>query len=145
MTETLVIDASVAVKWVVGEDGSEKAVAIRSKFAFVAPELILAECANILWKKSKRGELTRAEVILAAKLLERSGVELITMMGLGEATADLALSLDHPAYDCVYLALARQRNLRFVAADRRLVDAVGRRGDAALQALCVTLDIIQPT
>ena len=82
MRETLVIDASVAVKWVVGEEGAARAVALRSSFAFAAPELILPECANILWKKAQRGELARAEAILAAKLLERSGVDFVSLQGL---------------------------------------------------------------
>jgi predicted nucleic acid-binding protein len=50
---TLVIDASIAVKWVVEEDGTSEALALRQKAKLIAPELLVAECANILWKKSK--------------------------------------------------------------------------------------------
>ena len=140
MRETLVVDASVAVKWVVQENGSARAVRLRAEFGFVAPELMLAECANILWKKAQRGELTHAEAVLAVRLLERSGVEIVSMRGLGEDATRLALDLGHPAYDGVYLALARRRDLRFVTADRRLIDVVRRRGDAALSRLCASLD-----
>jgi len=139
LREILVIDASVAVKWVVDEEGAARAVALRSSFAFAAPELILPECANILWKKAQRGELARAEALLAAKLLERSGIDFVSLQGLSETATQLALDLRHPAYDCVYLALASRRGLRFVTADRRLLAAVRERADVSLQALCVDL------
>ena len=94
--ETLLVDASVAVKWVVEEEGTAAAVALRSKFRFAAPELFVAECANILWKKVQRRELSRDEALLAARLLERSGVELLPMRGLMEQAAALAIDLGHP-------------------------------------------------
>ena len=35
--------------------------------------------------------------------------------------------LDHPAYDCRYLALAEQRNATLVTADQRLLNALSQR------------------
>lgn len=52
----------------------------------------------------------------------------------------MALDLGHPVHDCVYLALARRRSLRFATADRRLIAAMRERGDAGLRALCVSLN-----
>lgn len=49
--ETLVIDASIAIKWVVEEDGTDAALGLRSGFRILSPELLIAECANILSKK----------------------------------------------------------------------------------------------
>ena len=40
---TLVIDASIAVKWVVEEDGTPQALALRNRAKLIAPELLLAE------------------------------------------------------------------------------------------------------
>lgn len=140
MRETIVVDASVAVKWVVAETGSDDAVRLRSEFDFLAPDLIVAECANILWKKAARRELTRVEAVLASKLVTRSGVRLVNLSGLGEVATALAIDLGHPAYDCVYLALARERSCRFVTADRRLVTVVRQRAPADLAALCISLD-----
>ena len=51
---TLVIDASIAVKWVVEEDGTTEALALRQKAKLIAPELLVAECANILVEKSPK-------------------------------------------------------------------------------------------
>lgn len=142
MRETLVVDASVAVKWVVAEAGTPAAVALRAQHDLIAPELLLAECANILWKKARRGELSRKEAEFAASLLERSGVDLTSMRGHAEAATRLAIELDHPAYDCVYLILAQTRNVRFVTADRRLIARV--KANPALKARCVELDVFSP-
>ena len=63
---TLVIDASVAVKWVVEENGTPEVLALRQRARLIAPELLVAECANILWKKrpSCRGFVPTAETTL---------------------------------------------------------------------------------
>jgi len=95
----LVTDASVAIKWVVDEHGTAEALALRRHRLF-APELLVAECANILWKKTRRDELTSQEALLAARLLQRADIELSPMRGLLEAATRWAIALDHPAYDC---------------------------------------------
>ncbi|PKP97722.1 MAG: PIN domain nuclease [Alphaproteobacteria bacterium HGW-Alphaproteobacteria-13] len=138
----LVVDASVAVKWVVTEDGTAEAVSLLSVRPLAAPDLLIAECANILWKKVARAELTPEEGLLAARLLQRSEVELYPMRALLEPAARLAMDLDHPAYDCVYLALALENGWRFVTADMRLVGKVRQSsslaGDAILSLAEVT-------
>ena len=139
MTETLVVDASVAIKWVVDEVGTDRALNVRA-FGLIAPQLIVAECANILWRKVARRELTRDEAILAMKLLEQSGVALVSMRGLGDAALALAIDLGHPAYDFADLALALQRGLRFVTADRRLLAIVRERATSEIAAHFVGLE-----
>ena len=62
---TLVIDASIAIKWVVEEDGTSEALVLRQKAKLIAPDLLVAECANIFWKKVQRGELLKAEALFA--------------------------------------------------------------------------------
>jgi predicted nucleic acid-binding protein len=115
----LVIDASVAIKWVIEEPGTPDALALRRHRLF-APDLLVAECANILWKKVRRNELRQEEALLAARLLERADVELAPMRSLLEPATSLAIALDHPAYDCTYLALAEALGCDLATADRRL-------------------------
>jgi predicted nucleic acid-binding protein len=110
------IDASVAIKWVVDEPETEQALALLSH-DLLAPDLLVAECANILWKKVRRTELTEAEASLAARLLTRADVELVPIRPQLEPATWLAILLNHPAYDCVYLALAEARGCLFVTAD----------------------------
>ena len=42
--------ASIAIKWVVEEDGTDLALTLRQKAKLMAPDLTVAECANILWR-----------------------------------------------------------------------------------------------
>jgi predicted nucleic acid-binding protein len=137
--ERVVVDASVAIKWVVAEEGSQAAVDLRSQFRFASPELLIPECANILWKKTQRGELTREEAIFAARLLERSGVAFLSMAGLLERSTSLAIELSHPAYDCTYLAAAVETEARFVTADTRLLRIIAQRGSSELASSCLSL------
>ena len=95
---TLVIDASIAVKWVVEEDGTPEALALRQKAKLIAPELLVAECANVLWKKVQRGELLKAEALLAARLLQGAEIELLPTRPLFEAATRLSIEIDHAAY-----------------------------------------------
>src|SRR6266849_5468707 len=53
----LVIDASITVKWVVDEPGTPEALLLRRTAKLIAPDLLVAECANVLWKKVRRNEL----------------------------------------------------------------------------------------
>lgn len=124
--EGFVIDASVAIKWVVDEAETRRALRLRRAQLF-APDLLAIECSNILWKKVRRRELSEAEAILAARLLARADIHLEPMRPLLEGATRLALKLDHPAYDCAYLALAERLGCSLVTADDRLV----RKGLAA--------------
>jgi len=115
----LVIDASVAIKWVIEEHGTAEALSLRRHRLF-APELLVAECANVLWKKTRRSELTPKEAGLAARLLQRADIELAPMRALLEPATELAIAMDHPAYDCTYLALAESLACDLVTADYKL-------------------------
>lgn len=119
--EYLVVDASIAVKWVIQEEGTSEALALRNRAKLIAPDLVVAECASILWKKVRRGELTQEEASLAARLLQACDLELVPTRALLNPTLQLAQQLNSPAYECMYLALAVQRDCSLVTADERLV------------------------
>ena len=57
----LVVDASVAAKWLVTEPLSDKALDVLGSSDEYAPDLLLAEVGNILWKKARRGEVSPSE------------------------------------------------------------------------------------
>jgi len=97
----LVIDASVAIKWVVEESGTAEALALLRRAKLRAPDFLFAECANVLWKKVQRKEFTRAEALVAARLLASSEVELVSTRALLQAGTRIAIELNHPAYDCL--------------------------------------------
>jgi predicted nucleic acid-binding protein len=127
----LVIDASIALKWVVCEPGTEAALALRRSAKLLAPELMLVECANILCKKVARGELTRDEALLAARLLHASGVEFVPTRALLEAAMLIAFDIGLSASACVHVALAAARNCRLVTADAALVRSASKAAKGA--------------
>jgi predicted nucleic acid-binding protein len=114
-----VVDASIAAKWVIDEPGTIQALKLRRHVLF-APDLLIAECGNIIWKKVRLGELSEPEASLAIGLLVRADIELVPTRRLARRAVDLAILLDHSTYDCIYLALAETAKRPFVTADARL-------------------------
>jgi predicted nucleic acid-binding protein len=123
----LVIDASIAVKWVVEENGTPEALQLRRVARLLAPDLLVVECANILWKKAQRRELAEEEALIAARLLQGAEIELLPTRNLLEMAARIAIDLEHPAYDCMYLAAAIDNDCRFVTADERFLRKLSQR------------------
>lgn len=123
-----VIDASVAVKWVIPEILSDEADRIRDGVDDVlAPDLLLVEVANALWRKTMAREISPREADTALDLVSRSGVDLRGTEPLLPRAMGLARRLGHPVYDCVYLALAEREDARFVTADQRLLRRTSTR------------------
>jgi predicted nucleic acid-binding protein len=63
----------------------------------------------------------KAEALLAARLLQGAEIELLPMRSLFEAATQMAIEIDHPADDCLYLALAIEKKCQFVTADERFL------------------------
>src|SRR5260370_16270016 len=99
----LVVDASIAVKWVVEEDGTPQALVLRRQAKLIAPDLLIAECANILWKKVQRNELSKQEALLAARLLQGAEIELLPTRSSMAAAPRIPLQPDNPPFNSVYL------------------------------------------
>lgn len=125
---TYVVDASVALKWVIPEVLSDRAARLLDDGdALVAPEMLLVEVANALWRKLTRREITGREADRALELLSESGLDLTPATPLVGRALDLARMLQHPVYDCVYLALAERERATLVSADARLVALASHR------------------
>jgi predicted nucleic acid-binding protein len=136
---TLVIDASIAIKWVVEEVGTSEALILRQKAKLIAPDLLVAECANIFWKKVQRGELLKAEALFAARLLQGAEIELLPTRSLFESATRISIEINHPAYDCLYLVLAAEKECQFVTADERFVRKLNQDRQHALRGRAISL------
>ena len=123
---SFVVDASVAVKWVVAERDSEAAVRL-AEHDLLAPELLIVEAGNALWSKGRRGELSDVEAADRLEALLVMPVLLVPSPGLAARALDLALGIGLTVYDALYLALAQARGVPLVTADRRLL-ALAREG-----------------
>lgn len=130
---TLVVDASVLAAIALDERLGSIAQDVVAGEAVIAPDLVLAELANVVWKNVRRKRLPRRE---APDVLE-SALDLIdrlhTLASLQDAAFGLALLRDHPAYDCYYVALAQREGAPLVTADARLARVFA--GDAEIRLL----------
>ena len=125
---TWVVDASVAVKWVIPEVLSDRADRLLgSPEPMMAPDLLMIEAANTLWKKTQREELSAAEAARALEVLLASGLVVCAAHPLLRRALAMAQSLARPVCDCVYLALAERERATFVTADEQLLRRLARR------------------
>lgn len=130
---SFVVDASVAIKWFIEENLSKEAGAILGHGEpLFAPDLLLAEIGNVLWKKSIRGEITRGQAEAIVTALPDCLSRLWPSRELAGRALALAFALDHPVYDCLYLACAEATGGTLITADKRLHEAAGKAGFAAL-------------
>ena len=124
----LTVDASVVIKWFVAEPMSDETrLLLAGRIHLHAPEFLLVEFANTIWKKKRRGELLDAQPYLE----ELAGLpDIMTLHRddeLVERAISIAMEIDHPIYDCLYLACAETTESELVTADKRFADqAVGR-------------------
>ncbi len=122
---TLLIDASVALKWFIEEPESDAAGELLLIHAdFHAPELLQVELANAFCKNARRGRI-------APDAWRDSLPRLIRMFQVWHPNApllvdavEISLASSHPVYDCVYLALARQLGAPCLTADRKLLGTI---------------------
>jgi predicted nucleic acid-binding protein len=141
----IVVDASVAVKWFVDEDGHQLALTLLDRgIAVIAPDLIFSETSNVLWKKLRRGEVTLEQAKRACRALPEFFQGVVSGASLMEDALGLARRLDHPVYDCVYLACAQQRGAKLITADTKFVSHLKETGFGHLASgLDETTDIGQ--
>jgi predicted nucleic acid-binding protein len=133
-----VVDTSVAIKWVIPEENTPRALALL-RYSLCAPDLLVAECANVFWKMARRSQLSAEEAQRGVVLLQGANLDLVPMRLLLPRAVAWACRLDHAAYDCFFIALAQARDEPLVTADRVLRDRVAGRGVAGKSVEVVLL------
>lgn len=109
---TLVVDASVAIKWFVQESRSDAARAVLdSGEPLVAPDLVVPEACNAAWKKVKRGEISEEQGAAVARVLPMSFDRLTPTAELAPRAFAIGHRFDHPVYDCFCLAPQKPNQL----------------------------------
>ena len=129
----LVVDASVAAKWIIpGEPWEEKASNLKGAIVLgrveaYAPILLTYELASVLLKAVKRGVLKAADGIEALKAVGSLGIDLAPV--LWEEVAEIfevAISTSLTIYDAAYLWLSKKLDAPLVTADEKLCKKGGR-------------------
>jgi len=123
-----VVDASVAVKWVVEEPDSAAAAGLLAGTLLHAPAHWLAEAAHVVWWRALRGEFDRDDAAERVAVLGRAPVRSHDLAGLLPRAFALALAHRVTVYDSLYVALAERLGVKLVTADLRLIAAVGGGG-----------------
>ena len=115
----MIVDASIAFKWIFVEQGSEAATALIGREDLRAPSFLLAEIGNAMWKKALRGELGDRGAYSAQISLIGSLIDLVDEAPDIPRALEMAVTLDHPIYDCIYLAVAERFDEPFVTGDSK--------------------------
>ncbi|TWA82379.1 putative nucleic acid-binding protein [Azospirillum brasilense] len=131
--QAVVVDASVAVKWIIREDASSDALAfLAQERPLLAPDILLIEVAAALAKRVHTGtlETSDADTLLGRLrgLVAQLPLTLTPAVDVAERALDLSGTLRHPLVDCLYLALAWSKNAGLVTADRKLAEVAARSG-----------------
>ena len=121
----LTVDASIVIKWFVTEPLCEEArQVLGDRLDRHAPDILLAEFVNIIWKKVRRGDISDPQPYFD----ELTNLpEIVTLHPGGDLigrAAQIAMAIDHPVYDCLYLACAEVTASVLITADQRLVNQV---------------------
>ena len=129
---TVVIDASLALKWALQEEHTEDALALWDRWQeaserVIAPPIFRSEVTNVLHRRTRRGDLNATDALDVLDLL-------ITSVAIGEPAdlygraltiaRDLALG---STYDVLYLALAEAEGCEMWTADRAFVRSAQER------------------
>ena len=132
MSGFVVVDASLAFKWLVREEHTDKALAIlrvwqNEDVILAAPHLLPFEVSNALHKRVTRGELSvEGSTDLIGNLLA-SQIELHQPWNLhGKALETASRFRQAAAYDAHYLALAASLDCELWTADEKFYRSVRR-------------------
>lgn len=125
MPSALVVDCSVAAKWVLPEPDRAPALRVLEQYEsgeilLIAPDLLLAEFASLLAKRNRRKEISADQANKAFQLMGKCVPRPLDMRPRLQRALDLSLRHQLSLWDCVYLALAIEHDCPLLTADRRL-------------------------
>jgi predicted nucleic acid-binding protein len=121
-----VIDSSVAFKWVVPEQNTDKALLLRDDFRnglieLLAPDVFAVEIAHGLTRAERQGRIAVSEAATFWTDAMKTAPLLFASLPLMPRAIEISSQMRVGVYDCLYVALAEKENCDFVSADGRLV------------------------
>ena len=132
---TLVLDASVALKWALpaaNEPLTSESLRLFQRYRdgevdFVVPDIFWAELGNVLWKGARRGRWNRNDAENTAADFQARQFTTVSSIVLLPDALRIAFAYDRSLYDCLYAALAVQAGVDLITADERLANALAAR------------------
>lgn len=122
---TLVVDASVGLKWFSEETDTDAATRlVNGTETLIAPDLIVPEVCNGAWRLVRQNIMRAEQMESIPRTLTTTLEELLPTVSFAQRALSIARVLDHSAYDCFYLALAEAYDAWMVTADKRLLRRV---------------------
>ncbi|HEX6981262.1 MAG TPA: type II toxin-antitoxin system VapC family toxin [Balneolaceae bacterium] len=120
-----VIDASVAIKWLFLEKGSERSEKLLDEFSFFfVPDLFLIELDAVITKKVRQRKIEVSEAPYKIQQVRRLPYKLIRYENISGLSCELATSLAVTLYDATYLATAIENHAVLYTADQRLANGL---------------------
>lgn len=124
MSERIVVDASVIVKWVAAEPGRVGALELLDRFEsgdvdLVAPPIVIIEVASALSKKVRRKTMTAAEGDTALAFARRRRPVFVQLPNAVKRAFRLSVANQMSLWDSFYLDLAIESRLDLVTSDAR--------------------------
>lgn len=123
----VVIDASIAIKWYIPEIYEQQATwLLAGSYDLNAPELIIPEFGNIVWKKERRGEFSSQSGQEIVKAFQSTDLILYPHGNTASAAFVGAELTGQTVYDWTYLSLALSLSCQFVTADEKFYKTLER-------------------
>jgi len=120
----------VAVKWFIKEAYEQEAAALLRDFGdgkleLIAPDIIVSEVGNVLWKRSiVNPSISATEASASYRDFLALGIDLHACSSLASAAMRIAIDERRSVYDAMYVALAEQMACDLITADERLYSAL---------------------
>lgn len=121
----LVVDASVAVKWFVPETNKSEALKLLDGTRELhAPDLIIPELGNIIWRKHRQRHFSSAVARQIVADFQTFTIKVHSHTRPARAAYVGAELSGQTVYDWTYLALALSLSCQFVTADEKFYKAL---------------------
>jgi predicted nucleic acid-binding protein len=124
-----VLDSCVALKWVLPESDSDKAIQVRDDanagiHELFAPDILLVEVAHALARAERRGIIRPPEGARRLQNISNNSPALHSYLSLLPRAFAIASQFRVGVYDCLYVALAERERCKHLTADDRLIRAL---------------------
>jgi predicted nucleic acid-binding protein len=129
---TAVLDASVAVKWLLPADKEplhDEAMDLLRRFervdiGFIVPEFFWLEISNVLWKRTRGPAVTKSTAQSLYRDLQTKGLKTVHSTRLVPSAFEIAVTYGRSVCDSLYVALAKDKDTFLITADEKLANAL---------------------